>query len=159
MVPQIGSFFLSCKPPVVERSRKWISCFFPGIIQHPRFLRSLSLLLRSVLPLSAWPDLVHICVQPLGGRQRRTRSFFLRMCYGNFTLISHCSELGHMALEEPKKCNLYFPVQTLCVVLLGVRVEGPRWGESGCFVTKRRKAEMATCRVSLRTFYSGLMIP
>lgn len=31
---------------------------------------SSSLLFRSILLLSAWPDLVHICVQPLGGRQR-----------------------------------------------------------------------------------------
>ena len=52
-----------------------------------------------------------------------------------------------MALGEPKKCNLYFPVKTVCMVLLGVWVRGCG-GVPGYSVTKKRKVEMATCRVS-----------
>ena len=49
-----------------------------------------------------------------------------------------------MALGEPKKCNPYFPVKTVCMVLLGVWVRG-RGEYQGVLLLS--KVEMATCRV------------
>ena len=122
-----------------SREREVDRLLLAKIVQHPRFLLlSCCSPFCSVLLLSAWSDLAHSCVQPVEAKKEGKWLLFKGVTWKFYTQIL-CSELGHMALGEPKKCSLLFPVKALCVVLLGES----RY--QGVLILKRER-EMATCR-------------